>query len=110
MYIKSFITQDDIERAKTELLYAIACARQSGAELLCIFINTKSEKEKGKITTECLKILKRMKKENKITLYLTNETFLVPGVEREYLLNKHPDIGEDALLLSPDTTYIIIRL
>lgn len=110
MYSKAFITQEDIERAKTELLYHLACARQSGEELLCVFININNDKIKRKVTSECLKVLKKIKKENKITLYLTNETFQLSSVERDYLLNKHPQIRDDDSLLLPENSYIIIRL
>ena len=110
IYSKVYITQEDVERAKTELLYHIACARQSNQELICCLIEVTDERIRKKILTECTKLLKKMKKENKLSLFLTSDAFHLESVETEYLFNKHPDVKSDVLLNSTNTPYIFIRL
>ena len=110
LYIKASITQDDTERAKTELLYQFACARQSGEELICCAFDIDNEKMLPKIYAECAKLLKKMKKEKRISLYLTHETFFGESVEAEYLFSKYPQLREDPFLKSVTKPYFLIRL
>ena len=110
LYNKVFITQDDIERAKTELLYHIACTKQKGEELICCVFDIKNERMVKKIFSECSKVLKKMKKDKKISLFLTADTFGGESVEREYLFNKHPEVKTDELLNSTESIYFLIRL
>ncbi len=110
LYNKVYITQEDIERAKTELLYHLACARQRGEELVCCLIDIKDNKMVSKILSECSKLLKKMKKENKISVFLSNETFHLQNVEKEYLLNKYPEIQFDLLLSSQENAFLLVRL
>ena len=110
LYNKVFITQDDIERAKTELLYHIACTRQSGEELVCAVLDIKNEKMIKRIFSECIKLLKKMKKDKRISLFLSSETLGQESVEREYLFNKHPGVRTDELLNAEDAVFFLIRL
>ena len=110
LYNKAYITQDDVERAKTELLYHIACTKQSGAELVCCFFKIENDKMLSKINSECLKCLKSMKQNKRISLYITSDSFSLETLETEYLFNKHPVLKSDENLNNPSTPYIRIRL
>lgn len=110
LYNITYITQEDIERAKTELLYSIACAKQSGVELLCCCIDIKNEKMISKIVTMATRVLKQMKQDGRISLFLNHETFLKKSVQTEYLFNKHPALQNDEFLNSSKMPYLFIRL
>lgn len=109
-YNKVYITQDDTERAKTELLYHIACTKQRREELVCCFFDIKNEKMILKVILECLKCLRNMKRDKKITVYVTNEDFQVESLQTEYLFNKYPELKTDDSLTTSEFPYVLIRL
>ena len=78
---------------QTEILYSVATARASGSDL--IRFDTELEKRES-IFAAMLKILKAIKKQGKIDVYISASDITGESKEAEYLRNKYPLVSDDA--------------
>lgn len=86
---------------KNEILYMIASARASDAEL--VRIDIASEGAANKSARTVARVLKELKAAGKIQLYATKESFLLSAVEARYLLNKYAEY----INYNPDTDFFV---
>ena len=86
----------------TELLYSIASARALGNDFLKIVVP-----EDSKEYIQLLKLLKSLKKQGKVQIYIPAREFFGTGKEGRYLKNKYPSLAD---FFKEDEANIIIKL
>lgn len=77
---------------RTEILFSVASARAVGEELVELVCPIDS----GRGIKNTLKVLKELKKQNKIKVYVLARDIEGQSKEAEYLLNKYPELREYA--------------
>ena len=94
MYKEINLKANTLETITTELLFEIAGARADGAQLIKVNIPYNESECEGisieKKVQGIVKLLKEMKRKNKIQLYAIPESFLSHTTESVFLLNKYP--------------------
>ena len=81
-------TQSTVE---TEILYNIASARANKVEILRF---SPSQVENEKALSAAIRVLRGLKKQGKIRLFILSQDLFSDSTEAEYLRNKYPDISE----------------
>lgn len=92
MKLNSFnLTKTNASILETDILFAIASTRAREIELLELNI---SDEGFTKIYESSVKILKKLKKQGKIQIYISSEEFFGTSKEAMYLKNKYPELDE----------------
>lgn len=87
------ITYTDSKNLSVELEFIIACSKVEGAEL--IKLKLLNENMAGRFANSAARLLKSMKKDGIIKLYLfENELSSQEKMESVYLLNKFPSLSD----------------
>lgn len=99
MSIKKF----DVEYMKPdklviELRFDIATARALGAKLVRLSLSPSDFSLQGRLLTTVTRKLAAMKKEGAIQFFATQRSFAEKTTEATYLLNKYPELSDDASL------------
>ncbi len=74
---------------KTEILYYVASSRASQCEILKLDIESENTEHAESLA---VKVLKSLKKQGKVDVYIATKDIVGDSKEAEYLKNKYPDI------------------
>lgn len=86
------LTGEQLNPIRTEILFTVASARSLGVEILHYgFSHSDDERLQARRLRFASNVLRDMKKNGKIQLYATKESFENSTVEAEYLLNKYEE-------------------
>ena len=99
----------DASAIKTEIMYEVAAARVSGAELLRVNIHCDEELLQNKVISALLRILKGMKSAGTIQFFATESSFAQRSMEAEFLLNKYPTLALDDQE-TDDQSYVYVKI
>lgn len=101
------------EGISTELMYEIATCRADGSELIK-FIFRKSNEQESDLTrrnvASAIKLFKLMKQKGQVQFIATSSSFDNSETEAVFLLNKYPDIFENAPKESEGEVFIFVKL
>ncbi len=89
------LTGKSEELLRTEILYFIASARAADRELLCLNIKKMYDErtERARLNA-VVKILKTIKREGSVKLFVSRTDFQDRTTEAEYLENKYPELSQ----------------
>ncbi|MBQ8689137.1 MAG: hypothetical protein IJ515_02100 [Clostridia bacterium] len=87
-FVLSKGTQATVE---TEILYNVASARVNQFEILKLL---PSAGDGERALTAAVKVLKGLKRQGRIRLFILSENLFSDTTEAEYLRNKYPDIAQ----------------
>ena len=94
-----------------EIMYNVASERVDSVELICFNLPvTDDETVRRRINSAALRTFKEMKSRGAIQLYATRSSFLEQTTEAKYLINKFPELFEDADYEAMDTRSIYVKL
>jgi hypothetical protein len=80
-----------------EIMFSVASERVAGTELLRFDLpNDEDETIERRLMTQAQRTLKEMKGRGAIQLYATRDSFEALTTEAQYLINKYPELFEDA--------------
>lgn len=80
-----------------EIMFSIASERVAGTELLRFDVPTdEDETVERRLMIQAQRTLKEMKSGGAIQLYATRDSFVSLTTEAQYLINKYPELFEDA--------------
>ena len=98
------LTSSNQSIAETEILYSIASARANQMDFLKLILNLDQGE---KIATNTTRVLKSLKKQGRIELYISSDELGGDSTEAEYLRNKFPEICN---IRNENETSIIIKI
>lgn len=107
MKYNTYILKNPSEKTlSTEIMFYVASERANRAELLRLLVSLEiSESDRERVILNSLKILRRIKKQGRIQLFVTPRDYEEPTTEAKYMHNKYPDIE-----LSTDFYWFIIKI
>ena len=100
------LTGSNINLLRTEILYFIVSARALNKDLIRLnFSGFDPDKIEAKVLS-VIRILKSVKREGRIQLYIHSSDLNGNSTESQYLLNKYPSLSE----LNTDEFFFILKL
>lgn len=77
----------------TEIMFSVASERANRNELLFLSVFPElTERDSARLIANTAKLLRRMKKQGKIQLFVTPDDYSELTTEAKYMQNKYPDI------------------
>ncbi len=97
MNYNTFVLKNPIENTlATEIMFNVASERANRKELLFLSVFSElTERDRSRLILNAAKLLRRMKKQGKIQLFVTPEDYSKSTTEAKYMQNKYPDIEPD---------------
>ena len=107
MNYNTFVLKNPAENIlATEIMFNIASERANRRELLFLSVFPElTERDKARLILNAVKLLRRMKKQGKIQLFVTPEDYSESTTEAKYMQNKYPDIEPEA-----DSHWFIVKI
>ena len=107
MNYNTFVLKNPGENAlTTDILFYVASERANRKELLFLSVSPElAERDRSRLILNAVKLLRRMKKQGKIQLFVTPEDYSESTTEAKYMQNKYPDIEPHS-----DSYWFIIRI
>lgn len=104
MKIEAFtLKAETLPLLKTEILYLIASSRASDMEIIRFDVEADSS---DRIISYAIKILKSLKKQGKVGVFISAQDIIGESKEAEYLKNKYPEL----LAYAENEKSVIVKL
>ncbi len=87
-YITLTLTSSAVQNPETEIMFSVASARARTIDFVKLEF---SDDKEQKIKVSALKLLKLLKKQGRIQLFIDSEELHGSSTEAQYLANKYPD-------------------
>lgn len=101
-YIRLKSTLSAVQDLETEIMFSIASARAQKIDFVQLELSDDNEQ---KIKVNAVKLLKLLKKQGRIQLFIDSDELRGSSTEAQYLANKYPDAydafnnGEKAIII-----------
>lgn len=90
----------------TEIMFSVASERANRNDLLFLSVFPElTERDSARLIANTAKLLRRMKKQGKIQLFVTPDDYSELTTEAKYMQNKYPDIEP-----SVDCYWFIVKI
>jgi hypothetical protein len=84
------------ELLNTELLFSVTSAKLRDVSLIKLNMKPETDERKGtRRENSTVFLLKKMKREKKIQLFISSDNLDTSSVEGDYLLNVHPELSSE---------------
>lgn len=94
MNYNTFVLKNPVQNIlATEIMFNVASERANRNELLFLSVSPElTDRDRTRLILNASKLLRKMKKQGKIQLFVTQDDYSESTTEAKYMKNKYPDI------------------